>query len=149
MTATLPTPEVTAREAAAMAARPDRLELLRQLAAGLQAAVAHWAEDGPEDIARRTQELELLRNEWAATPETAAETEERAAEMLRALAAAAREVQRVNEVYMALLGAAQRSIGLRLRHLSAYAPVYARQTTAAGAALDPLFWDRQAREERA
>lgn len=151
LTTAPPAPDARVKsEAGPCSGRPDRREILRQMAASLRVAAGHWAEDGPEDICRRTEELEMLRSQWAAAPETAAENEARAAEMLRALAAAAREVRRINDVYMALLSAAQRSIGLRLRHLSGYAPVYARQgAAAAGTALDPLFWDRQAREARA
>ncbi|MGH9533822.1 MAG: hypothetical protein ACRD2E_03080 [Terriglobales bacterium] len=153
MTATLPIPEnavpaparpAVQRSVAAPHAPPDRLDTLRQLAAALQAAVAHWAEDSPDEVWRRLRELDRLRHELSASPELPPETEASAGELLRALSAAAKEVRRINEVYMTLLREAQRAIGVRLRHLSAYAPVYAP-----GAGPESLFWDAPNREVRA
>lgn len=165
MTATLPTLEVIAPAPAEAGrlSRPldlgtppaDRLKLLQQMAECLQAAVAQWAEDTPGDICRRAQDLEILRAQFGAAPAAAVESEAQAAELLRALAVAAREVRRFNDLYMTLLRAAQRGISLSLRHLSAYAPVYAPGIAAGPAAagatalMESLLWERPAREVRA
>ncbi len=147
MAATIAIPEIgggVPRAPRAADAAAGRLRTLQQLARALRAAVAHWAEDGPEEIAGRQRELETLRDDLAAAPEILAEREEQAAELLETLAATAREVRQINAVYMILLREAQRTIGVRLRHLSAYAPVYAP-----GASPEPLFWDARGREMRA
>jgi hypothetical protein len=151
MTSTLPTLESTGRPdgrpraARKAASAASRMEVLTQLAAALHAAVEHWTEDRPEDIWRRARELDGLRSQLAAAPpDMPARSEESTAALLSALAATAKEVRQINEVYMTLLRESQRVIGLRLRHLSAYAPVYAED-----ASPEPLLWSTATREVRA
>ena len=151
MTSTLPTLEnavaaaVHPRRAPEEASGVSRMEVLTQLAAALHAAVEHWTEDSPEDIWRRARDLDQLRSKLAvAPPEMLARSEESTAALLSALAATAKEVRQINEVYMTLLRESQRVIGVRLRHLSAYAPVYAED-----ASPEPLLWNTATREVRA